>query len=124
MASLKSISPQFLVSDLEDSITYYREKLGFDTNIRYEDYYASVVRDGAEIHLKRSEQLPGERDHRKENEHLDAYVVVEDVETVFKEFVGLGANIWRDLEIRPWGVQDFYVEDLDGHILCFGQLDS
>ena len=27
----------------------------------------------------------------------------------------------RLLEQRPWGARDFYVEDPDGHILCFSE---
>jgi uncharacterized glyoxalase superfamily protein PhnB len=32
-----------------------------------------------------------------------------------------GALITKPLEERPWSARDFYVEDLDGYILCFSE---
>ena len=124
MASLTSISPQFLVADLSASVRYYVEELGFEANVAYQDFYSSVRRDGVEIHLKVAESPAGDRAHRRDNNHLDAYFVVDDVRGLFEEFSKSGARIFRALELRPWGVRDFCVEDLDGYILCFGQPDG
>ncbi len=59
--------------------------------------------------------------HRKQNEHLDAFVGVRGIETLFDELKAKGANIIRSLEERPWGCKDFYVEDADGYLLCFSE---
>jgi hypothetical protein len=32
-----------------------------------------------------------------------------------------GARITKPLGARPWSCIDFYVEDLDGYILCFSE---
>jgi len=34
---------------------------------------------------------------------------------------GRAARIVRPLEERPWSCIDFYVEDLDGYLLCFSK---
>jgi uncharacterized glyoxalase superfamily protein PhnB len=105
VTSLISISPHCLLADIEASMGYYCNKLGFETNIQYEDFYASVRRDGAEIHLKRGEQFPGERQRRQQNGHLDAYVNVDDIRDVCQSVTQSGAMIFKEIETRPWGVQ-------------------
>jgi len=73
---LTGIAPQFLVDDLDRAIAYYCDKLGFELDFNYQSFYASVTRDGFAIHLKRAPKLAADREHRKQNEHLDAYISV------------------------------------------------
>src|SRR4249920_692596 len=84
-AQLTSISPQFLVDDLDAAVACYRDKLGFELQFTYEAFYAAVSRDGLSIHLKRAPRLAGERVHRRRGEHLDAYVAVKDVRALHRE---------------------------------------
>ena len=116
-----SLAPQFLVDDLPAAIAYYCDRLGFEPDFVYESFYASVSRDGFSIHLKCAPKTLADRAHRKQNEHLDAYVGVRGIETLFDELKSNGAHIIRSLEQRPWACKDFYVEDLDGYILCFSE---
>ena len=120
-ARVSGIAPQFLVDDLDSSISYYCDKLGFSLDFCYESFYASVSRDGFAIHLKCAPKLGSDRVHRKENEHLDAYVGVTGIEMLFEEMQSRGALIAKSLEARPWSCKDFYVEDTDGYILCFSE---
>ena len=121
MASITAAAPQFLVGKLDDSLAFYEQRLGFSLDFVYEDFYASVSRDRAVIHLKAAPKLEAERAHRRSGEHLDAYLVVSGVCELHDELVGRGAPITKSLEQRPWGVRDFYVEDPDGYILCFSE---
>lgn len=118
---LLSLAPQFLVDDLSVSLAYYQERLGFVVDFVHADFYASVSRDGCTIHLKEAPKTVADRAHRKANEHLDAQVAVSGVEALEAEFRAKGGRILKPLELRPWGVRDFYVEDPDGYILCFGE---
>ena len=120
-ARLTGISPQFLVDDLGTAIAYYREKLGFSLDFSYESFYAGVSRDGFAIHLKCAPKSVSERARRKQEEHLDAYIGVTGVGTLHDELRSRGALIIKPLETRPWSCIDFYVEDADGHILCFSE---
>ncbi|HEX4440362.1 MAG TPA: VOC family protein [Thermoanaerobaculia bacterium] len=121
MASIISAAPQFLVDDLERSLAFYEDRLGFARDFVYEGFYASVSRGGAVIHLKCAPKLAAERAHRKAEEHLDAYVAVSGVEELYAELAGRRTPIARPLERRPWGARDFYVEDPDGYVLCFSE---
>jgi len=121
MSSITAAAPQFLVEKLDDSLTFYEQRLGFSRDFVYEGFYASVSRDRAVIHLKCAPKLEAERAHRKSADHLDAYLAVSGVGELHTELVGRGAPITRPLERRPWGTRDFYVEDPDGYILCFSE---
>jgi len=118
---LTGIAPQFLVDDLDRAIAYYRDQLGFALDFVYQSFYASVTRDGFAIHLKHGPALPAEREHRKQNEHLDAYISVSGIRGLFSELENRGARVISPLQERPWACLDFCVEDPDGHILCFSE---
>jgi uncharacterized glyoxalase superfamily protein PhnB len=123
-AQITGIAPQFLVDDLDRAIAYYREKLGFELDFVYESFYASVSRNGFLIHLKHAPKLAGDRAHRKQNEHLDAHVRVSGVRSLFGELQTRGATVIKPLAEQPWACVDFYVEDPDGYILCFSELNA
>jgi catechol 2,3-dioxygenase-like lactoylglutathione lyase family enzyme len=121
MASITAAAPQFLVAKLDDSLTFYEQRLGFSRDFVYENFYASVSRDRAVIHLKCAPKLEAERAHRRAEEHLDAYLAVSGVDELHRELAARGARITKPLEQRPWGTRDFYVDDPDGYILCFSE---
>lgn len=121
---LTGIVPLFLVDDLDRAIAYYCDKLGFELDFMYESFYASVSRDGFAIHLKDAPKLAAEREHRKKNEHLDVYLSVTGIRSLFSELQARGAQVISPPEERPWACIDFYVEDPDGYILCFSEQSS
>ena len=121
MGHVTGIAPQFLVDDLAGAIEYYRDRLGFSEDFRFEGFYGAVNRVGFTIHLKCAPKVAGDRAHKKEHEHLDAYVAVTGVAALYEELGSRGARITKPLGKRPWGRTDFYVEDLDGYILCFSE---
>jgi catechol 2,3-dioxygenase-like lactoylglutathione lyase family enzyme len=118
---ITGIAPQFLVDDLDKAIAYYCDRLGFELDFQYESFYAGITRDGFAIHLKHAPKLAADREHRKQNEHLDAYISVMGIRELFGELERRGAQVIKPLEQRPWACLDFYVEDLDGYILCFSE---
>jgi catechol 2,3-dioxygenase-like lactoylglutathione lyase family enzyme len=122
MASIAAAAPQFLVEKLDASLAFYEQRLGFSRDFVYQDFYASVSRDRAVIHLKCAPKLEAERAHRRSEEHLDAFLIVVGVGDLHTELLARGAPITKPLEQRPWGTRDFHVEDPDGYILCFSEV--
>ena len=114
-----SFAPQFLVDDLERSMSYY-EKLGFTFGEPWDGFYTIGRIDGLELHLKEAPKNDDERRHRRHNDHLDAAAGVEGIEAFFAQCVANGATILKPLMPTAWGTKDFYVEDPDGYIICFG----
>jgi uncharacterized glyoxalase superfamily protein PhnB len=68
--------------------------------------------------------VAADRAHRKQNEHLDAYIAVSGVRGLFSELQMRGAEVIKPLEARPWACVDFCVEDPDGYILCFSEQNA
>lgn len=116
---ITSFAPQFLVDDLAHSIDYYK-KLGFTFGAPWEAFYVIGHLDGLELHLKEAPKNQEERQYRRENDHLDAAAGVDGIEAYFAQCVANGATILKPLTPTPWGTKDFYVEDPDGYIICFG----
>jgi len=121
MPIIKAATPQFLVADLVASLDFYETRLGFNRDFVYGDFYASVSRDGAPIHLKCAAPLLAERNHRKEGGHLAAFLEVSGLKDLHEELSARGAPIVTPIEEQAWGMIDFQVEDPDGYILCFSE---
>ena len=114
-----SFAPQFLVDDLGRSIAYYR-KIGFTFGETWEGFYAIGHLDGLELHLKEAPKNEAERRHRRDNEHLDAAAGVDGIEAFYERCIANDVAILKPLTPTSWGTKDFYVEDPDGYIICFG----
>jgi catechol 2,3-dioxygenase-like lactoylglutathione lyase family enzyme len=114
-----SFAPQFLVDDLERSMEYYR-KLGFVFDKQWSGFYAIGELDGLELHLKEAPKTQADRQWRRDNEHLDASAGVDGIETFYERCIANGVTIIKPLTSTDWGTKDFYIEDPDGYIICFG----
>jgi catechol 2,3-dioxygenase-like lactoylglutathione lyase family enzyme len=113
-----SFAPQLLVDDLERSMAYYR-RVGFSFGEPWDGFYAIGYLDGLELHLKEAPKNLAERQHRRENDHLDAASGVDGIEAFYERCVAKGAKIIKPLEDTPWGAKGFYIEDPDGYIVAF-----
>jgi catechol 2,3-dioxygenase-like lactoylglutathione lyase family enzyme len=120
VSRLRYVAPVFRVADLDRSLAYYRDRLGFEVEFTYEGFYASVIRDGCRVHLTCSP--PPRRDQAafEAAEHLDACLGVEGVETLAAGLAALGAVFTVPLRRMDYGTE-FYVRDPAGYILGFVQ---
>jgi catechol 2,3-dioxygenase-like lactoylglutathione lyase family enzyme len=114
-----SFAPQFLVADLERSMSYYR-KLGFTFGEPWDGFYAIGEVDGLELHLKEAPPSAVEREDRRQREHLDAAAGVDGIEAFYAQCVANDVTILRPLAPTAWGTKDFYIADPDGYIISFG----
>jgi catechol 2,3-dioxygenase-like lactoylglutathione lyase family enzyme len=112
------IAPVFRVEDLSRSLAFYREKLGFEEEFCYENFYASVQRDGCHIHLQCAAREPRDQAAFELKEHLDACLVVRNAKALADGFAAAGVGFAVALRQMPYGAE-FYVRDPDGYILGF-----
>jgi catechol 2,3-dioxygenase-like lactoylglutathione lyase family enzyme len=117
-SKIKKMSPQFLVTDIERSLKFYTEKLGFDIDFQYDDFYAGIVKDGCSIHLKVGKPSFEERENRRINEDLDIVFSVEGIKDLYEEFSSRRVLLTQPLREMPYG-REFYVADPDGYIIAF-----
>jgi len=125
--NLASISPFFIVKDLQVSIAYYIERLGFQLDFQGPDddpYYAGVSRDGIGIMLKAilPDVLPQPNHTRHEWARWDAYVYALDPDALFDEFSQRGASFVKKLSFIDEGLWGFEITDADGYVVAFFQL--
>jgi len=125
-ARLTGVSPVLLVADVERAVEYYRDRLGFRCDV-YGDPPDFVVaeRDEAVILLA----LCHEPERIVANWKIvdmtwNAYIRVDDVESIYAEVQERGAGIDYTLYDAPSGFREFGVQDPDGHDIAFGQRRS
>ena len=125
--NLVSISPFFIVKDLQASIAFYVERLGFDVDFQGPEgdvYYAGVSRDGIGIMLKTitPEVLPQPNHTRHDWARWDAYIYTLDPDTLFDEFRQRGVSFVKELSFIDEGLWGFEIRDADGYVLAFFRL--
>jgi catechol 2,3-dioxygenase-like lactoylglutathione lyase family enzyme len=125
--NLTSIRPSFIVKDLQTSITYYRERLGFQLDFQGPDdgpFWAGVSRDGIGIMLKAvaPDVLPCPNHTRHEWAPPDAHIYSMDPDALFDEFSRRGASFVKKLSFIEEGLWGFAITDADGYVLAFYQL--
>ena len=125
--NLASISPFFIVKDLQVSISYYIERLGFQLDFQGPDdgpFWAGVSRDGIGIMLKAilPDVLPCPNHTRHEWAPPDAHIYSMDPDALFEEFTRRGASFVKTLSFVEEGLWGFAISDADGYVLVFYQL--
>src|SRR5579884_2762333 len=112
MARLARIAPEVPVSDMQASLDYYQQQLGFEVAmITPTRDYAIVERDGVAIHLF----------HAASNTYAPAglHIFTPDLDELYAEFQTRGAHVHQPITSKPWGNRDFRVTDHSGNELKF-----
>ena len=125
--NLASISPFFIVKNLQESISYYVDRLGFKLDFdgpAGDPYYAGVSRDGIGIMLKEilPDVLPCPNHTRHEWARWDAYVYTLDPKPLFDEFRQRGTTFVKELSFIDEGLWGFEIADADGYVIAFFRL--
>jgi catechol 2,3-dioxygenase-like lactoylglutathione lyase family enzyme len=122
---LDAISPSFIVSDVEQTIAFYRDKLGFETRFvqpEKEPFFAIIGRDAAQIFIKAERDITPVPNHtRHRHLRLDAFVYAPDPDALAAEFAEHGADFSEPLKDTSDGLRGFEITDPDGYVLFFGR---
>ncbi len=118
---IRQIAPQFFTTDIPGTLAYYKEKLGFECVGTWQDppAYAIVTRDHHVIHFRCAEP-PTANPNKYSDELLDAYLRIEDADSLYAEYAARGVEFTRELGNTPWNAREFVVKDCDGRLLAFG----
>jgi catechol 2,3-dioxygenase-like lactoylglutathione lyase family enzyme len=126
---LNSITPFFIVDDLEATIEFYQSKLGFEVLYKgggdgnVSDYWVFMGRDRVMFMFKviSSDVHPQPNSSRHGWARWDAYVNVDDPDGLYAEFNGRNAKFHLELTNTSDGLRAFEVKDNNGYVLCFGR---
>jgi catechol 2,3-dioxygenase-like lactoylglutathione lyase family enzyme len=125
----QAISPFFIVSSVEQTIAFYRDKLGFELTFQQPEqnpFFAIIVRNGAQIFLKSEKDIaPLPNSKRHPSLRWDAYVYAPDPDALalkFAErFADKDAAFSAPLQDTHDGLRGFEIRDPNGYVLFFGR---
>jgi predicted enzyme related to lactoylglutathione lyase len=123
MARLTGVSPVLLVADLDRSVSFFRDRLGFECQVHgHPPSFATTRRDEAIFLLALAPDAERIVPNWKiVDKTWNAYVRVDDVDAVYAEVQERGAEIDYGIYDAPHGFREFGVQDPDGHDIAFGQ---
>jgi catechol 2,3-dioxygenase-like lactoylglutathione lyase family enzyme len=127
-AEISAISPFLIVSDVPSSLSFYRDRLGFEITFQGpapDDIFFGIVRrGGAQILLKAVGVPPVPnytRDVKKGIARWDAFLYVPDPDELAAEFASRNVAFSEPLKDTHDGLRGFEVKDADGYVLFFGR---
>jgi len=110
------LMPRLPVTDIDRSVAYYQETLGFRLAWRTADGSQAALGSG-EIEMLLLVPWTGDSPPAPQS----AYVYVEDPDALCAEYRQAGAEIVDPVASRPYGMRDFVVRDPDGHRFTLGR---
>jgi uncharacterized glyoxalase superfamily protein PhnB len=108
MSLLGKPVPELPVADVERAQQHYRDIFGFEIGWLYPGKEIGSVSSGNGAIFFRKRTPPFEP--------AIHWVFAEDIDASYQELKAAGANIVDPLEMKPWGIRQFTVSDLDGHL--------
>lgn len=122
-AATEHISPFFIVSNVDRTIAFYRDKLGFEARFhepKRGPFFATVGRGGAQLFVKSDADVsPLPNPARHPSMRWDAFVYAPDA--LATEFSDLGATFSGPLKDTHDGLRGFEIRDPDGYVIFFGR---
>lgn len=117
----KRISPMLAVADMEETVAFYRDMLGFRSTLKSPEY-SIVERDGQTIHFMKA---ASEEVMRCVRGHAEIYIEVSGIHSLwehvktFKERYRI-----RDLFDREYGMTEFHISDPNDCLVFVGEQTS
>jgi len=127
---LKKLTPNLIVADVERSMTFYRDVLGFVVERTVPDaapYVFAIVQSGnVEVYLNASgpatEEYPAFKG-RPLGGTLTLFIEVEDIRGSYCQLKDR-VPVVMPLETKWYGVTEFAFLDPDGYVITFAQPES
>jgi len=114
----KKISPMLAVADMEETLGFYKEVLGFTARMKSPEY-AIVERDGQTIHFMKAAS-----EHVMEcvRGHTEIYIEVSGIRSLWEHVKTFNERYSiRDLFDREYGMTEFHIGDPNGCLVFVGE---
>ena len=114
----KRISPMLAVADMEATLSFYQDVLGFST-IRQSPEYSIVERDGQTIHFMKA---ASDEVLRCVRGHTEIYLEVSGIDSLWEHVRTFKKRHHiRDLFDRDYGMTEFHISDPNGCLVFVGE---
>lgn len=116
-------APYLLVPDVAATAAHYQDILGFEREYLAGDppEFAIYARDGLPIMFRRAPDRGRITPVEGQGGTWDVFYWVEGLDALRADLVKRGAKLAYDLTLQQYGMREFAVRDLDGHVLGFGE---
>lgn len=123
VTKLQAAAPSLTVNDIEKSLAWYRDVLGFAVKQRWEDKGKLF---GVEMSAGDVIFMLGQDDWKKGRNRVKGEGVrifcstAQNVDALAQRIKASGGTLTHEPEDRPWGQRDFSLEDPDGYKITIG----
>jgi len=117
------VATQLRVLDLERSVRFYIDRLGFMQEFCYGDFYVGLRAAATALHLKKVDTSDPSISFVQAGDHLHLYLTVSDLDATFKEIRG-NVEVVTPITTKPWGPREFTIRDPDGHTIYIAQAST
>ncbi len=114
----RKISPMLAVANMEQTLAFYQDMLGFTATMKSSDY-AIVERDRQTIHFMKAASQ-----HVMDcvRDHTEIYIEVSSIQSLWEHVKTFKDRYKiRDLFERDYGMTEFHVEDPNGCLVFVGE---
>lgn len=112
--AMRSLTPMLQTSDMDRTIRWYGDVLGFRCVSRMDDEWCRLEQDGVSLMFMRNAHLGEPRATATQ------YIYVDDVNALWETLKDRVEAEWGP-EDMPYGMREFAIKDPDGYRLSFGQ---
>jgi uncharacterized glyoxalase superfamily protein PhnB len=101
--------------NIDKTVKFYQEKLGFDRVGWKDKNYAVIARDKIEIHFWKC-------NNKIHPQNTSCYIRVKDVDGLYEEMQAAGVvHPNGPIANQPWNIREFAILDEDGNMIKFGE---
>lgn len=121
---LTSVSPGLTVNDIQKSLAWYRDVLGFKVGERWE---SDGVLQGVELSAGDAMFMIGQDDWKKGRDRVKGVGVRlycetgQDIDRLASRIKAQGGTLTQEPKDQPWAVRDLTVDDPDGYKITIGK---
>lgn len=122
--SIERMCPFFIVRDVDTTVAFYCEILGFEVQYQQpanKPFFAILGRGGAMLFVKSGKAAPQPNPTRDPEMRWDSYLYVPEPDDLVAEFGGRGVKFSASLKDTHDGLRGFEITDPDGYVLFFGR---
>jgi hypothetical protein len=109
------LGPQLPVKNLQLTLDYYRDKLGFTDEWTFGDKDGGIKRDNLRLLFAEDENFANEINN--DRHRLPLMWFVEDIDSIYKEFTDRDIKLSDDLRTHPYGLREFAFIDINGYYI-------
>jgi catechol 2,3-dioxygenase-like lactoylglutathione lyase family enzyme len=116
--TVRKISPMLAVADMEETLAFYQDVLGFKPMMKSSEY-SIVERDGQTIHFMKASS---EEVLRCVRGHTEIYIEVSGIGSLWEHVKTFKSRYSiRDLFDRDYGMTEFHIGDPNGCLVFVGE---